>query len=570
MLGIKAVTGPALLAWMVGCSCQDADPVPATASDGSSDSALPSDTGPTSTTPAAGSGETASASSSTADTSSTVEPFDTGGPACAGVGGATGLIEGGAPSVVGCTVDLPTAGTPGPVVQADDVALAVVLGHDGEALGRSIFPLGDSDGDGVGEVAIGKPGRASFGSDETQGEVWVFAGGALAGELHRSDTTSILKSRVRLGTPNAGQGKYLATGDLSGDGARDLVINGSGYQQTLVVPLPIPLGSHFMEDLAVASVDAPGGATLDHPSVGDVTGDGIPDLSLSGDAAPGLTGGVSVLEGPLGTFEQDPEDTWATYLMEERDDPYEVYRGQASGRSMLGVMFDVDGDGISEVVVGGDRLSNIQPVDGDATAQGGVGLFRGGQPGAQRSSDLMALAYGECSGHVGFNAARVGDVTGDCRPDLAVGASGFTLPGELARGAVYVVSEWHRAVGDVPIQAISAATIIGEDPGNELWSVGYLGDLNQDGYGDLVLGAPSAFAEGRVYIFLGPVAGVQLASDADLILAGSGGSFGYTVRGIFDVTGDGVPDLAVGAHVANDSDGKAYVFSGADLLALIP
>mgnify|MGYP000683758466 CR=1 FL=1 len=580
------MTTLAWLGWLLACRSPSGGLTTAPDTEDSASSTTQSTSVVTLTSHTAGTSATGaptgeSGSVPTNDTGTATVVFDTAGPACAGGGGDTGLIEVATPSQEPCTFVLPPSGAPGPVVRADDIVLATITGANGSGLGFALAALGDTDGDGLGELAIGRPG--DFGGPgrygkETQGEVWVFAGGALRGDLRRPDATAILEGRVVNNQEASGQGWYLTAGDLTGDGLRDLVIGGRSYHPTMVVPLPVPAGVHIMEDLVVASIDPPGGATLWNPAVGDVTGDGIPDLSLSGDATFGLTGGVTVFEGPLSTIAQDPEDRWATYLMDERDDPYEVSQGQASGRYMMGVMFDVDGDGASEVVVGGDKLANIQPSDGAATVQGGIGLFRGaersmpfgGEPGTQRSQHLVALAYGECDARIGYETARVGDVSGDCRPDLAVGSSLFVLPGELPRGAVYVVSEWHRARGDVPIQAISSATIVGEAPGEEVWSAGYLGDLNQDGYDDLAVGAPAAFGEGRVYIFLGPVQGTHLASDADLVLAGSGGSFGYHLRGIFDVTGDGVVDLAVSAHSTNDSDGKVYVFSGADLLAQMP
>jgi hypothetical protein len=113
--------------------------------------------------------------------------------------------------------------------------------------------------------------------------------------------------------------------------------------------------------------------------------------------------------------------------------------------------------------------------------------------------------------------------------------------------------------------------IIGDEDSYWLWSSGYLGDLDRDGFDDLLIGDPAAFGgAGAAYLFLGPVSGVHAVGDADLIVIGDGGAFGGTLRGVHDVTGDGIIDIAVGAVTTDNGFGQVWFFSGADLLALLP
>jgi VCBS repeat protein len=76
------------------------------------------------------------------------------------------------------------------------------------------------------------------------------------------------------------------------------------------------------------------------------------------------------------------------------------------------------------------------------------------------------------------------------------------------------------------------------------WSVAGVGDVNGDGYGDLIVGAPGI---GRAYLHYG---GPEAAPVADVVFHGPGGGplgFGYSVSSAGDFNGDGYPDIIVGA-----------------------
>jgi hypothetical protein len=101
-------------------------------------------------------------------------------------------------------------------------------------------------------------------------------------------------------------------------------------------------------------------------------------------------------------------------------------------------------------------------------------------------------------------------------------------------------------------------------------SVGYAGDVNGDGFGDVVIGAPyndaSANAAGRAYIYFGgsPLpSGVMLALPAP---TQAHAHFGWSVAGVGDVNGDGRSDVLVGARLfgsgPNRARGRAYLYLG--------
>src|SRR5208282_4674998 len=94
-------------------------------------------------------------------------------------------------------------------------------------------------------------------------------------------------------------------------------------------------------------------------------------------------------------------------------------------------------------------------------------------------------------------------------------------------------------------------------------SVASAGDVNGDGFGDLVVGAPlTANFAGAVYVYLGGESGLQptpitLTNPDRQTL-----QFGYTVAGAGDVNGDGYGDVVVAASVPSEAQGAAYLYLG--------
>ncbi len=91
----------------------------------------------------------------------------------------------------------------------------------------------------------------------------------------------------------------------------------------------------------------------------------------------------------------------------------------------------------------------------------------------------------------------------------------------------------------------------GERPQSEYGASGDLvGDLNADGFGDVVIGAPGDSRNGNnagaVYVYFGSSSGISETPDA-VLLGGAGDRFGSSLRGVGDVNQDGIDDLAIGA-----------------------
>lgn len=121
-----------------------------------------------------------------------------------------------------------------------------------------------------------------------------------------------------------------------------------------------------------------------------------------------------------------------------------------------------------------------------------------------------------------------------------------------------------KIIPDEEGDAYQTKTFTGLNTGDQNgYSVNSAGDVNGDGYDDIIIGAPNndavAADAGRAYIFYG---GLNMNTFADVTLSGeaSGNLFGRSVSSAGDVNGDGYPDVIVGAHAYNGSQGRAYIY----------
>lgn len=192
---------------------------------------------------------------------------------------------------------------------------------------------------------------------------------------------------------------------------------------------------------------------------------------------------------------------------------------------------------------------------------------------AQDSLRLIAKMHGERFGD-GFGVvAAAGDVSGDGFDDILVGAKGIDS-GNYAK--LYL--------GGVPFDTVAARTFRCEQIASHFgFALAGNGDLNGDGYPDIVIGAPrwwrggKPFGEtdvGRVYVYFG---GPTMDTIPDLLLAPETwyAYFGSSVAIVGDVNGDGYDDFVVGAPLAAwgspaGQTGRAYLYLGGNPMDTLP
>jgi hypothetical protein len=99
------------------------------------------------------------------------------------------------------------------------------------------------------------------------------------------------------------------------------------------------------------------------------------------------------------------------------------------------------------------------------------------------------------------------------------------------------------------------------------WSVSVAGDMNGDGYSDVIVGAYVFSSNtGKAYVFFG---GADMNNAADITMTGeaTNNDFGYLVSSAGDVNGDGYSDVIVGANGYSSSTGRAYTYLGSAISA---
>ncbi len=271
-------------------------------------------------------------------------------------------------------------------------------------------------------------------------------------------------------------------------------------------------------------------------SLGDFSGDGEPDLLIGTpgvDDGGGSIGAIFLIPGPL--------DGGGQVITAAASGGFYTTGATTGAGREIAIIGDMDGDGISEAVFGAP--------DTGETNDGRAYIFWGGDITGPMDltgdADVMLTVSASSGQSLGSALADAGDLDGDGRHDLLVGAPAY----DGGRGRAYVV--WSSADliwGDISAHAAMLNGDSGMDQAGS--ALTGLGDLNGDGELDLAIGAPGHSAgTGRAYVVYGPIStGTTELDAADLILEGdvAAGRAGLSIGGGTDLDGDGLTDLLVG------------------------
>ena len=431
---------------------------------------------------------------------------------------------------------------------------------------------GDFNADGSTDLALGAA-FADGPAGEDAGAVYIFFGPLPIGR----DEVSVEDAAVTLtGAAGSQTGRSLATGDLTGDGIDDLAIGAPAAGPGSVFLLAGATGLVASGDLSlgVSELLASGAEDGDFfaftLATGDFDGDGTDDLAAGAFLADGRDG--------------DREDAGAVYVMNggARTEPLDLTAGAADA-TLYGAKA---GDRLGEAVAAGD-FNGDGRVDLVAAAPFGDGpggerenagetyVFTAGVAGETDLAEepppvtVLGIDQGDQLGH---SVASL-DFNGDGFDDLILGAVSADGAGNLQS----LAGEVALVLGaDAPPEVIDAADlpIVYGTPESRLGRSVAAGDLNADGYDDVLLAAPEAPDEGGtlrtgvVYVALGgpESAFPKEIVDATVAIYGraQGDTLGSQVTGIpaaltADLDGDGLDDVIIAAPQANGARGEVIV-----------
>lgn len=377
----------------------------------------------------------------------------------------------------------------------------------------------------------------------------------------RFDTTLISIQATELVSPNEqASGEFgLAVSwvpDVNGDGSDDILV---GAPNEEVGSGPTDAGRAYLFDGVTGSLlrtfVSPDERTSGYFGISvagmpDITGDGKGEVIIGayGDGVgSGITnpGRVYVFNGATGAL--------IYTLVSPHEDNYGYF-----GFSVSSVA-DINGDGYADIVIGAYR----ENLPSNPTDSGAVYVFSGADGSLLRT---LTSPNKETSGWFGRSVSGIPDVNGDGRGDILVGAhqeDPGSSPANCGRAYIFC-----GATGALLHTLVS--------PNEQLsgwfgFSVAGIADVDGDGLGDVVIGAPrektgaSPSEAGRAYVFNGATGALirTLISPNEE----DTGWFGYTVSGAPDATCDGLSEIIIGAYRedpgASPSDsGRAYIFNG--------
>ncbi len=402
--------------------------------------------------------------------------------------------------------------------------------------------IGDMDGDGHPEYAIAASADPTPGPGA--GRVFIFRGGS----AHLGEPPAWIIE----GLPGDLLGTSLAAvGDVDGDGYADLLIGAPGSTDTnpgATGRALLVFGSNPLGTRAPVSIPGPlagGGFGAAVAGLGDFNGDGRPDFAIGAPRANAEAGEVLVYFGGPGA----PGSPAFTL--------HGKFAGDDFGSAVAGAGH-TRGSSFPDLVVGA-------PFNSDATIWAGKTYlyFGGAVPDTAVHRSWAGTDFGD---FFGTSVAGVGDVNGDGRDDILVGAPGVNVGALIDAGSAYLF------LGAPIPPTTPALTIGGATASDELGiAVAGVGDLNGDGLEDFAVGAPGGADSstlGSVQVFLGRAVP---GSSPDTVLSGenAGDMFGHTISNGGPITFAGRDLFLVGSYLHGGS-GRAYLYGSPSALLDAP
>ncbi len=421
-----------------------------------------------------------------------------------------------------------------------------ISGSQASALyGISVSTAGDVDGDGYSDIVVGS---SDYDNGETnEGAAFVYRGSAsgIVATAYWTSESNLANSRF---------GSSVSTGgDVNGDGYSDII---AGAPDNFLLT-----GKAFLFFGSSSGISAVPDWTFEDvinlgeqlgscvSTAGDVNGDGFSDVIVG---CPQYSNGESA-EGRALVFHGSSSGLSVT-----PDWINESNQVSANYGKCVFTAGDINGDGFSDVIVGAKSYDNGE------TDEGSAFVYNGSSSGLSSTSN-WTTASGQTNSLFGFSVASAGDVNGDGYTDVIIGAPAYDN-GHVDEGRFFA---YYGSTSGLP--AIADYSVIeGNQTGAQLGSsISTAGDVNGDGYSDVLIGVPffdlGQIDEGLVYLIFGSPTGLEYGVGWSAESNQAGAQFANSVATAGDVNGDGYSDIIVGANrydSGQTNEGSVYVWLG--------
>lgn len=409
--------------------------------------------------------------------------------------------------------------------------------------GTAVSSAGDVNGDGYSDIVIGCYTYDNGQKDE--GHVFIYHGGADGVGTKDALTVSNNKSNAQMGMSVA------SAGDVNGDGYDDVIVGAPFYDLGEAAE-----GVAFVYNGSISGLITNSYSILQKnqansyfggsvAGAGDVNGDGFDDVLVG---AKDYTDGL-INEGSVFIYFGSGTgiDPGGVPQVLQRDVANADFGFVVAGAG------DINRDGYADIAIGAPLYANT----------GNVFVYYGSQQGA---GSYLSITGPQINSHFGEAVSTAGDVNGDGYADIIAGAW-RTNYGELGEGAAYIFHGAPGAMSTNPSKTLESNQI------NAFFgvSVSSAGDVNGDGYSDVIVGSNSydneQSEEGIAMVYYGTSTGISIAAPSAptrLESNAAGALFGSSVSSAGDVNGDGYSDVIVGAYnfINGPNKGKAFVFHG--------
>jgi len=458
--------------------------------------------------------------------------------------------------------------------------------------GDSVSTAGDINNDGYDDIIVG-----AYYKNSQKGAAYVIYGGETSSFLNRDLSTTTLNptSTGFMITGNAANDYFgisvSTAGDIDGDGLDDIIVGapnknsnqGAAYviyggDKSTMSNIDLssttlgPLTTGFM----ITGNAASDGLGISVSTAGDINNDGYDDIIVGASVKNSFQGAAYVIYGgakstmtniALSSTTLNPTSTGFTIMGNA---------GDQFGRS-VSTAGDINNDGYDDIIVG---------ALGQNSNQGAAYVIYGGDKSTMSNIDLSSttldplttgfMITGDAvSDEFGISVSTAGDINKDGYDDIIVGA----YSKNSHQGAAYVIyggaksSMSNIALGSTALDPLTTGFMITGNAASDQfgYSVSTAGDINNDGYDDIIVGA---YGKNTAYVIYGGAkstrSNIILSSttlnptSTGFMITGNaaGDYFGSRVSRAGDINNDGYADIIVGAPNKNSNQGAAYVVYG--------